>query len=154
MSTTLYMLIGLPGSGKTTWRNQILFSPDVFSPDDILEEKFRYQWTPQHASEAWSTAYQKFGKFLICNNDAIGVFDAVFPTPRDRGHIIQIAKGAGCIVHAVYFDTPYEVCKSRNDQRPDHRRVPDKAMVSFYKRMTPPTVEEGFDSVEYVSYKG
>lgn len=59
---TLHMLIGLPGSGKSTWRNNYLASNPsldtvVVSSDDIIEE-----WAAANNltySEAWSKINQK-----------------------------------------------------------------------------------------------
>jgi predicted kinase len=51
----------------------------------------------------------------------------------------------GCPVEAVYFDTPIEVCMARNAAR--ERVVPAAAMQRMARRLTPPTLDEGFQRI-------
>lgn len=156
---TLYVTIGMPGSGKTHWRSRWVETATVISPDLILEEKWNYEWTPVRASSAWGTCYQALGRAITNElfnpdcNDAEYVWDAVNATPRDRSAILHVAKGAGWRVVAVYFNTPLELCCARNDERPRHRRVPQKSMGMFWANMTPPQDEEGWDDVIYVEHE-
>ena len=56
MPNTLYMTIGLPASGKTTWRREHQPHATVISPDAVLEERWGYDW--QHSSDAWAICNQ------------------------------------------------------------------------------------------------
>lgn len=156
---TLYMMIGIPGSGKSTWRKAYLSDAIIVSPDDILEEKYNYEWTPQRAGQAWRECYRRIGALvheaaLDDSDRAIEVvFDAVFPTPQDRNALLNICKGMGVKVVAVYFAIPLDTCKARNDLRPSNRKVPYKQLENFERRMTPPADYEGFDEVIFVTPK-
>lgn len=154
---TLYVMIGMPASGKSHWRSAYLEDATVISPDNFLEEKWGYDWSPVHAAKAWGSAYQALGRAIaneMWNADSASaeyVFDSVMPTPRDRSGILGIMQGAGWRVIAVYVVTPLEVCEARNEDRPRHRRVPKKQMDSLWARMTPPNEDEGWDDMIFVT---
>lgn len=161
--TTLYIVIGQPGSGKSTYINSQLDKATVISPDRVLQEKWDYQWTPVRASMAWATCYQALGRAIVAEAVAgcVGarldheyVWDAVCPAPRDRASILNTAKGAGWTVVAVYMETPYEVCHERNEARPRNRRVPERNMVDISRRLTPPAEDEGWDDIICVKWEG
>ena len=157
MPNTLYMSIGIPASGKTTWSKEWLPNATVISPDLILEEKYGYKWTPAHVADAWNICYQTLGRAMAAEmfraDDAEYLWDACLPTPRDRSALLNIAKGMGWRVIAVYFSTPKEVCVKRNAKRPKHRRVPDKQMDSMWVRLTPPQSAEAWDDTIVVEHE-
>ena len=155
---TLYVMIGTPGSGKSTWINSVVPTATVISPDAYLTDKYNYDWSPVRAAEAWAASYQSLGRAIVnemfMEPDAEYVWDSVNATPRDRGAVLNFAKGAGWHVVAVYFDTPFEECVRRNALREKFRRVPDKTMADIQFRMTPPDDVEGFSDSIYVSWDG
>ena len=53
-------------------------------------------------------------------------------------------------VRAVWVDTPLDVCLARNAGRPDERRVPLVGIRAALARFEPPSVAEGFASVDVV----
>ena len=81
---TLYMLIGLPGSGKSTWREKhIAANPTittvVASQDDIIEE-----WAAANGmtySEAWPKVNQK---------DVAAKFRTIYKEALNAGHDVII----------------------------------------------------------------
>lgn len=155
---TLYVTIGIPASGKTTWRSNYLDNYTLLSPDAVLEEKYNYEWSPVAAADAWNVTYQALGRAIVseCFNadssEAEYVWDACNPTPRDRSAVLNIAKGAGWRVVAVYFNTPREVCDERNEARPRHRKVPEIQMDRFWANLTPPQDTEAWDDCIYITH--
>ena len=153
---TLYVMIGMPASGKSHWRRQYL-DATVISPDNVLEEKWGYDWSPVHVAQAWATCYEALGRAIVnemfsADQDAEYVWDAGMTVPQDRSAVLGIAKGAGWRVIAVYVNTPYEVCVERNEERPRHRRVPLKTMKNRWMRLTPPQPGEKWDDTIYVEH--
>jgi predicted kinase len=154
---TLYMMIGISSSGKSTWRKSYIPEADLISPDAVLEERFgdalARSWSPVVAGEAWKTSYQKLGRKIV--EEALGdgtqeyVWDAMFLTPRDRSAILSIAKGAGWKVIAVYMNTPLATCLERLALRKD-RGIKPQDMERNFRILTPPRKDEGFDEILWI----
>ena len=144
----VYMMVGIPGSGKSTWiRNNRQKTWIVVSPDVILETQYNYEWTPERAAEAWAISYQQFGQGLLSGQTM--VWDATFTSPIMRAAILHTAKGAGYRVEAVFCDTPIELCIERN-QRRNRKPVPEGKIHGMAEGLQPPTAAEGFDHIEHV----
>ena len=139
------MMVGIPASGKSTWISENKKSDWlVISPDQFLEDKYDYEWTPERASEAWARSFQRYGQYLLDGGTV--VWDATFLSPIIRASVLHIAKGAGFKTEAVFFDTDIEVCIERNSKR-QREPVPDETIRRMHDGLVPPTVEEGFDLV-------
>ena len=141
------MLIGLPGSGKSTWAQRvgatvlssvamrIVLSGDV--NDQTIHGKV-------------------FGamRHLLKSRLEIGasptIIDSTNLRRRDRKPWIRLAKKLGARREAVYFDVPVKTALERNRKR--SRQVPEEVIQMMTERMQMPTVQEGFDSVETISW--
>ena len=53
-------------------------------------------------------------------------------------------------VRCVWLDTPPELCLARNEARQGAARVPLVGLYATRGRFVPPSVAEGFDSVDVV----
>lgn len=145
---TIYLMVGIPGSGKSTWiQAHVDSSWIVLSPDTILEQRYNYQWTPERAAEAWAESYRNFGALLI--EGATIVWDATLISPMIRAAILHTAKGAGYRVEAVFCDTSVEICLERNAKR-KREPVPESIIRRMADSLIVPTMEEGFDSIQHI----
>lgn len=145
----VYMMVGIPGSGKSTWIRQNRGNDwVVISPDQVLEERYGYEWTPERAAEAWAESYQRFGALLL--EDRTMVWDATFTSPMMRSAILHIAKGIGYTVKAIFCKTNIDLCLSRNLKR-DREPVPDSTIRRMAESLIAPSKEEGFDEIQVVS---
>ena len=139
------MMVGIPASGKSTWISQNRKpSWNVISPDQFLEEKYDYEWTPERASEAWARSFQRYGQYLLDGGTV--VWDATFLSPIIRASVLHIGKGAGFKTQAIFFDIDIDVCIQRNSKR-FREPVPEQTIRRMHAALIPPTVEEGFDQV-------
>ena len=143
--STVHVLIGIPGVGKSTWiRNNIASDIPVICPDRFLEEKYNYEWTPSRAAEAWADAYRQFAECLQANCSM--VWDATFLRSIERSAVLHISKGFGYRTIAVVVQAPLEVCLERNRKR-ERRPVPDEKIVAMAEWLSPPDQDEGFDEI-------
>jgi len=142
----IILLVGLPGSGKSTWLARRGITP---LSSDIMRQVLADDMTNQtiHARVFQSLRY------LLRHRLAIGrpasYVDATHLTPEERRPYIQIAHWYGCDAEAVFFDVPLEVCLERNRTR--NRVVPEEAMRMMAAKLRPPTLEEGFARLTVVS---
>jgi len=144
------ILVGLPASGKTTYVNRDGYGA-IFCPDNLLRnpKTKKYDWSKKRAAWAWAEMYRWFGKWLRYGQGNC-VWEATNTKAILRSPIINIAKGFGCRVEAVYFKTPLRTCRARNRQRTPDRRVPEATMLAMHEALTPPSRAEGFDVVRVV----
>ena len=78
------------------------------------------------------------------------IVDNTNTTKKSRSKYVQIAKLFGISVRAVYINCPVDLALQRNASREGEEHVPDKAVRFYYKILEPPSVNEGFDSVEEI----
>ena len=131
-------MVGLQGSGKSTWvRRHLAGTHTVVSKD---------HWPNARRREA---RQQRVVAELLAARSAV-VVDNTNPGPGDRAPLVAAARLAGVPVRAVYLDTPLEVCLARNDAREGRGRVPVQGLLATRARLASPTTEEGFDRVDVV----
>lgn len=141
----IVVLIGLPGSGKSTYLEKLgvkgLSSDAVRAllADDETDQSIH--------REVFATL-----RYLLRRRLALGrpvtYMDATHLTPRERRPYIKLGQLYGCAVEALFFDVPLEVCRQRNQGR--SRVVPEEALERMAAKLVPPSVEEGFSSVTVV----
>jgi predicted kinase len=131
-------MVGLQGSGKSTWVAEQLAGTHVVVSKDH-----------------WPNARRREARQLRVVTQLLGegrsvVVDNTNPAPEDRAPLIAAARAAGVPVRAVWLDTPAEVCLARNDARTGRARVPLVGVLATAGRLVPPSVEEGFSRVDVV----
>jgi predicted kinase len=153
------VLIGAPGSGKSSWARRHFSGPEIVSSDRIRaligdsandQRANRYAFAALHAIVQGRT---ELGKTVVV--------DATNRTASTRKEILAPAIGWQRPAIAVVFLTPLEVCLERNNARRGTRKV-DTAWVQETHAMierdfNPATTwaPEGFTGgVLFVAYEG
>jgi predicted kinase len=134
----LVVMVGLQGSGKSTWvAGHLAASHTVVSKDHWPNARRRESRQRRVVAE------------LLADGCSV-VVDNTDPTPEDRAPLIAAARLAGVPVRAVWLDTPVAVCRARNDRRAGRARVPLPGLFGTAARFVPPDTREGFDRVDVV----
>lgn len=128
------ILVGLQGSGKSTFCRERFFATHVRLNLDMLKTRHR----EKRLLEVCIETRQPF------------VVDNTNPTPAERAVYITAATAAGFRVSGYYFRSRVEDCRRRNDARPADQRVPLAGILGTAGRMVVPTREEGFAALHYV----
>jgi len=150
-SKDLFVTIGVPASGKSTWIKQQKNAVSI-SPDDIRKELYGDYQIGISSKEVWDKAHERIQECLEKNDGC--VFDATSTLPTPRKRLIEFGKQADAKVTAVYFPINVKFAIYRNGKRfPKEKRVPNYIIHKFHdelKRMKNPIQElkdEGFDHV-------
>lgn len=142
---TLYVLIGIPGSGKSTFCKDLKLP--VVSTDSIRYQMFGDEADQSNPEQVFFRAYGMVSVCLHCGSDV--VFDATSTTEWSRKTLLTKMKN--CIGEfrkvAILFMTPVEECKRRNASR--QRVVPEDVIDRQYIQLMRDahTIPDQFDEV-------
>ena len=139
-----YTMIGLPGSGKSTFASD---HPEcvVVSTDAIRAELFGDESEQKNGKLVFDAAYARLAQAVEAGQDTI--FDATNLQRKYRKKIFQMFPNAYHV--AVFVNTSIEVCKERNAKR--DRVVPEMVIDRMASNLNAPTITEGFKKIIEIS---
>ena len=140
------MLIGIPGSGKSTWaktQNCQVLSSDEFRRLLSGDE------TNQNIHHQVFAAMRHLLRARMEIGQPATILDATNLRWSDRRPWLQVAKKFDARAEAVFFNVPLALALERNRLR--ERQVPEDVIRQMHKLMQVPTMAEGFDDVKTIS---
>lgn len=148
MKPILAVMIGISGSGKSTYANGLKTSlnAELVETDAIRQELTGDAEDQRQNGRVFEIARKRINDLLAQGKNAI--IDATSLTLRDRKDWIEIGKNNNAEVRAYFIDTPVSVCKSQNNKRA--RKVPEWVIDRQANKLFAPTKVEGFDSVTVI----
>ena len=138
----LVVLVGLPGSGKSTWAGR---QKEAALSSDEMRRLLADDPTDQTIHRRVFAAMRYLARVRHQIGRKVTNIDATNLTVQDRRPWIALAGLLDCEVEAIWFDTPPEICMARNRSRP--RVVPEDALAEMMRKFSPPTLGEGFQRV-------
>ena len=138
---TIWLMCGLPGSGKSTWAKK---QP---STKRISRDEIRFSML-QEGEEYFAHENETFAKWVselaaAVREEKNVIADATHLTWGARKKIINAirAKGVNCQFGVVVFETPVEVCVERNAKRTGRECVPEETIRAWVRSFTDPAAD-------------
>jgi predicted kinase len=153
-----YILVGVPGSGKTTWVGNQSFNYDhtVYTSSDLFVER--------HAKQVGKTYTEVFKDYMptaitemldlamyAFENRYDLIWDQTSTSVATRAKKLRLIP-EGYEKIAVVFETPDPETHRQRLDRPG-KEVPEEVVQDMIARFEMPTVEEGFDKIVVVKAK-
>jgi|SRR5579885_1681866 len=138
MQQSVYVLVGYPASGKSTWANWfvttnsnlIILDGDVLKTSKKVEKELMYK----------------------LNEGRSVIVDACNHSLKRRSPLIQQCKQRNIPIFAIYFKIPLEVCKARAKIREEQigKHIPAIAYNKMKKDFVEPSLPEGFLGISFI----
>jgi predicted kinase len=150
---TFTMLIGLPGTGKSTFAKKLLQHNSeerkLVSSDSIRFDLLNYDETgidfdPKIEPKVWEIIDGKLRKVLSDPTVNEVIFDTTNLNKSRRKKYLDLAKEAGFNTRGIVFSVSLDEVKKRNRNRT--REVPEEVIERFHKTFDFPEEEE-FDEL-------
>ncbi|HTP06714.1 MAG TPA: ATP-binding protein [Anaerolineae bacterium] len=152
--TTLYVLIGLPGSGKSTWARQNVdrLHAVVVGSDEVRREFQANGQNPLNGDRVFAEVERRARSLLQADQSVI--LDATHFLRKYRTYTLHLARDTRARRVAIWFDVPLDICLQRNDQRSNltfgDEQVPKDVVRRMADLLQSPGRDE-FDGVVKVS---
>jgi predicted kinase len=155
MTPTLYVLIGIQGSGKSTWAkaNAGRLGAVVVASDEIRNELAAAGLDPTDMGDrVFATLEARLAEHLGAGRSVIA--DATHARRAWRANEVAVARRFGARTVAIWFDLPLAVCQERNARKPggEHwgdRIIPIAVLHDMAEHFEPPGRDE-FDVIETI----
>lgn len=145
--TKFIMMIGVPGSGKSTWAARVaeLENAFVVSSDEIRKELFGNVWELRKNGILFGEMFKRSDHSLSEGRSV--VFDATNIRSPERKRILK--KFLPYFKECYYIKVPLEKVLQQNAAR--DRNVPEEIIRRMYDRIQQPAPSEGWDRITIVT---
>lgn len=149
MKHTVYIMCGIPGSGKSSFANKYAGAKSKIVSRDRIRFELVKPDEPYFSKEK-----QVFNQFVEEINCALGCgydvyADATHISIASRNKLIrQLGR---CELVCVWLDVPLQMCIERNEQRKGTRSfVPPNVITDMYEKFQKPELYEGFSKIHII----
>ena len=152
MNNTLYITVGLPGSGKSTYAKNFIKDKDVeYLSSDSLRAIYGKSEEDQTVTPlVFGHIKKKVDEFLKDGKNVL--VDATSVNRKERSDYINTAKKYGAKVVTIVFKMDRQGLIDRNKKRGEQggRVVPDWVIDKMLAKYEEPSHSEGIDVIIYV----
>ena len=153
---TLYVLVGVPGAGKSTWvKNQFWTKYCAYVSSDYYVEKFAQKLNRTYSEvfeDVIPRAIRLMNRAVIRAKDSNQdiIWDQTSVTIKTRARKLRMLNDYRTI--AVVFDTPpLEELYYRLKLR-EGKHIPQRVIHQMLEHWQDPTLEEGFSEIWHINF--
>lgn len=153
MSKTLYMLAGIPGSGKSYFGREFAQEHNI---EYVSRDEIRFSLLKDgedyfsHETDTWNMFIAAIRMALDTTGSCVA--DATHTTRSGRKKLLNALR-RDVDVHILYMNTPLPLCLSRNATRNGYANVPEDVICKMYYAQQYPAYEENsaFKEITYIT---
>lgn len=146
----LIMMIGVPGSGKSTWvennkTDEMLWvSRDKIRFDKLKEDDYYFAYEDE--------VFEQFLEEITwgLEMDKTVIADATHLNKQSRARVLDKVRKFADEIEAVWIDVPIETAFSQNDKREGRAWVKHGIIRRMWFTLEAPEFDEGFDKITRV----
>ena len=152
MNNTLYITVGLPGSGKSTYAKEFIKGKEIeyLSSDELRAVYGKSEEDQTCTNQVFGHIKRKVDEFLKDGKNVL--VDATSVNRKERSDYIKTAKKHGAKVVAIVFKMDRQGLIDRNKKRGEQggRVVPTNIIDRMLSKYEDPSFNEGIDVMIYV----
>ncbi len=114
---SLVVLIGVSGSGKSSFAKKLFKRTEILSSDECRGLVSDDENSQSATNDAFDVLYYIAGKRL--KNGLLTAIDATNVQKESRKGLIELARNYHCLPVAIVLDIPVKICEERNQDRAD-----------------------------------
>ena len=150
----LIIMVGIPGSGKSTFAQHYTEDANNISTVWISRDEVRYSLISGR-DEYFAKEKDVFKIFVKKINSALAegkdvIADATHINAQSRKKLLSNITIPDIQIEACVMETSLQECLANNEKRDGRARVPKEAILRMYHQVEYPTFVEGFSSISTV----
>lgn len=138
------MLVGLPGSGKSTKAKEYESQGYVVHSPDAIRNEYNMHSADQ-ITEVLEILYERMFRDMKSGKNI--VFDSTNISRRGRIKFLKEIKEFDYEKECLVFLVPINLCKERNSKRVGFSKVSENEYNSMLSVFSIPTTDEGWDKI-------
>lgn len=145
---SLVLMMGVPGSGKTTYAKKFIGDNDIYVSRDEIRFELVTEDEPYFSKEdeVLKTFISKVDEGITKAKRYV-VADATHLNAGSRAKLLKNLHNKPDNVYVLYVAVPLEVALERNAQRSGRALVPETSIRNMFQSLSFPKKEEGIDVV-------
>lgn len=145
---SLVLMMGVPGSGKTTYAKKFIGENDIYVSRDEIRFELVAEDEPYFSKEdeVLKTFISKVDEGITKAKRYV-VADATHLNAGSRAKLLKNLHNKPDNVYVLYVAVPLEVALERNAQRSGRALVPETSIKNMFQSLSLPKKEEGIDVV-------
>lgn len=152
---TLIFMYGYPAAGKTTYSRSLYNSLTLLCKDVVLISADQIRELLYGSEDIYGNPEEVFQSILVrmreaLMNDTSVIYDATNLYKEYRMDYLNALQNVDCYKRIIRVNTDKETCIERHNKR--GRDIPIEKLMKYFVIDQPPTMEEGWDSIEDISY--